>query len=88
MFGGPGFIQKLDENFTLTATSGERNGNASRFIEQYPQGNEPSHHTVYFYNFAGKPSRAQEPVEQVRSNFYNTTPCGYTGNDDCGQMSA
>ena len=73
MFGGPGFIQKLDENFTLTATSGERNGNASRFIEQYPQGNEPSHHTVYFYNFAGKPSR---------------TPCGYTSNDDCGQMSA
>jgi putative alpha-1,2-mannosidase len=27
-------------------------------------------------------------VEQVRSQFYNATPCGYAGNDDCGQMSA
>ena len=89
LFGGTkGFIQKLDENFTLTATSGERNGNASGFIGQYAHGNEPSHHTVYFYNFAGKPSRTQELVEQVRSSFYNATPCGYAGNDDCGQMSA
>ena len=89
LFGGPkGFIEKLDENFTLTATSGERNGNASGFIGQYAHGNEPSHHTVYFYNFAGKPSRTQELVEQVRSTFYNATPCGYAGNDDCGQMSA
>ena len=30
----------------------------------------------------------QELVEQVRSSFYNATPCGYAGNDDCGQMSA
>ena len=89
LFGGPkGFIQKLDENFTLTATSGERNGNASGFIGQYAHGNEPSHHTVYFYNYAGKPSRTQELVHQVRSSFYNATPCGYAGNDDCGQMSA
>ena len=79
---------RSDENFTLTATSGERNGNASGFIGQYAHGNEPSHHTVYFYNFAGKPSRTQELVEQVRSSFYNATPCGYAGNDDCGQMSA
>ena len=27
-------------------------------------------------------------MEQVRSSFYNATPCGYAGNDDCGQMSA
>ena len=89
LFGGSeGFIKKLDENFTLTATSGERNGNASGFIGQYAHGNEPSHHTVYFYNFAGKPSRTQELVDQVRRSFYNATPCGYAGNDDCGQMSA
>ena len=24
----------------------------------------------------------------MRSTFYNETPCGYAGNDDCGQMSA
>jgi len=89
LFGGKkGFLKKLDENFTLTATSGDVNGNASGFIGQYAHGNEPSHHTVYLYNFAGKPERTQELVEQVRSEFYRATPCGYAGNDDCGQMSA
>ena len=82
------FLKKLDENFSLTATSGEVNGNASGFIGQYAHGNEPSHHTVYLYNFAGRPERTQELVEQVRSEFYRATPCGYAGNDDCGQMSA
>ena len=82
------FLKKLDENFSLTATSGEVNGNASGFIGQYAHGNEPSHHTVYLYNFADRPERTQELVEQVRSEFYRATPCGYAGNDDCGQMSA
>ena len=86
--GEKNFIKKLNENFTLTATSGEVNGNASGFVGQYAHGNEPSHHTVYLYNFAGQPWRTQELVEQVRSTFYNETPCGYAGNDDCGQMSA
>ena len=86
--GKKAFLKKLDENFSLTATSGERNGNASGFIGQYAHGNEPSHHTVYLYNFAGKPQRTQELVEEVRSSFYRATPCGYAGNDDCGQMSA
>ena len=89
LFGGKKeFLKKLDENFSLTATSGEVNGNASGFIGQYAHGNEPSHHTVYLYNFAGRPERTQELVEQVRSEFYRATPCGYAGNDDCGQMSA
>ena len=86
--GRDGFLRKLDENFSLTATSGEVNGNASGFIGQYAHGNEPSHHTVYLYTLAGRPQRTQELVNQVRSQFYNATPCGYAGNDDCGQMSA
>ncbi len=86
--GTKSFLAKLDENFTLTATSGERNGNASGFIGQYAHGNEPSHHTVYLYNFAGQPSRTQELVDEVRRSFYFAAPCGYAGNDDCGQMSA
>ena len=86
--GRKAFLDKLDENFSLTATSGERNGNASGFIGQYAHGNEPSHHTVYLYNFAGRPERTQELVDQVRRDFYRASPCGYAGNDDCGQMSA
>ena len=88
MGGRKAFLQKLDENFTLTAKSGETNGNASGFIGQYAHGNEPSHHTAYLYNFAGQPWKTQELVDQVRTTFYNATPCGYAGNDDCGQMSA
>ena len=86
--GEKAFLKKLDENFSLTATSGEVNGNASGFIGQYAHGNEPSHHIVYLYNFAHRPERTQELVDQVRSTFYNATACGYAGNDDCGQMSA
>ena len=82
------FLKKLDENFSLTTANRETNGNASAFIGQYAHGNEPSHHTVYFYNFADRPWRTQELVNQVRSEFYNATPAGYAGNDDCGQMSA
>ena len=82
------FIEKLNENFSLEAKSGETNGNASGFIGQYAHGNEPSHHTVYMYNFAGQPKRTQELVNEVRNRFYSDRPCGYAGNDDCGQMSA
>ena len=88
MGGKKSFLKKLDENFSLTTANRETNGNASAFIGQYAHGNEPSHHTVYFYNFAGCPWRTQELVNQVRSEFYNATPAGYAGNDDCGQMSA
>ena len=89
LFGGKeDFLKELDENFSLTATSGEVNGNASGFIGQYAHGNEPSHHIVYLYNFAGKPECTQQLVDEVRRLFYRATPCGYAGNDDCGQMSA
>ena len=27
-------------------------------------------------------------MDEVRRKFYNATPMGYAGNDDCGQMSA
>ena len=86
--GRTAFIDKLDKNFSLTAVSGERNGNASGFVGQYAHGNEPSHHTAYLYNFAGRPDKTQKMVDKVRGMFYNDTPCGYAGNDDCGQMSA
>lgn len=89
LFGGrDGFVKKLDENFTLVTGTSDHEGNASAFIGQYAHGNEPSHHTAYLYNFAGQPWKTQRLVNQVRSEFYNASPMGYAGNDDCGQMSA
>ena len=89
LFGGKQkFIDKLNENFTLEVKPDSHNENASGFIGQYAHGNEPSHHTVYLYNFAGQPWRTQELINEVRTKFYNDKPYGYAGNDDCGQMSA
>ena len=86
--GEKAFVKKLNENFTLEDKSADLNENASGFIGQYAHGNEPSHHTVYFYNFAHQSWRTQELVNEVRQKFYNDKPYGYAGNDDCGQMSA
>ena len=86
--GAKGFMAKLDECFTLESDERDSGGNASGFIGQYAHGNEPAHHTTYLYNYAGRPWRTQELVDQVRRSFYNARPCGYAGNDDCGQMSA
>lgn len=86
--GKKAFIEKLDENFALETELRDANGNASGFIGQYAHGNEPSHHTTYLYNFVGQPWKTQQKVDEVRRKFYNATPMGYAGNDDCGQMSA
>lgn len=81
------FTERLDRFFTLTEQSGEKNDNASGFIGQYVHGNEPSHHVAYLYDYAGKPRRTQELVQQIMREMYNTSSSGYAGNDDCGEMS-
>ena len=60
----------------------------SGLIGQYAHGNEPSHHTVYFFTLAGQPRRTAELVRQVCDKFYRPEVDGLCGNDDCGQMSA
>lgn len=86
--GRQAFENKLDTFFTLADTSGETNGNASGFIGQYAHGNEPSHHVTYLYDYIGKPWKTQYYVSKVLREQYNENSSGYTGNDDCGQMSS
>jgi len=89
LFGGEKpFLEKLDACFSIETSERQEGGNASGFIGQYAHGNEPSHHTVYLYNFGGRPYRTQELVDEVRTRFYSAGTGGYAGNDDCGQMSA
>ncbi|HAT81170.1 MAG TPA: alpha-mannosidase, partial [Flavobacterium sp.] len=57
-------------------------------IGQYAHGNEPSHHISYLYRFSNEPERGKKLITQIYNQFYNNTPNGITGNDDCGQMSA
>ena len=60
----------------------------SGLIGQYAHGNEPSHHTAYFFNYAGQPWRTQELIREIFDTQYKNKPDGLCGNDDCGQMSA
>ncbi len=55
---------------------------------QYAQGNEPIHHLVYLYNYAGQPWKAQQHVRQIMQNMYNASENGYPGDEDEGQMSS
>ncbi len=50
--------------------------------------NEPGHHVIYLYNYAGKPWKAQEKIWEHTPVNYRNAVDGLSGNDDCGQMSA
>jgi predicted alpha-1,2-mannosidase len=90
LYGGrEGFVQKLEELFTTTQSlSGRDQADVTGLIGQYAQGNEPSHHMAYLFDYAGKPWRTQELVHKICNEFYKNDPDGLIGNEDCGQMSA
>lgn len=89
LYGGDkAFAKKLDTFFTLTTENKDKNGNASGFIGQYAHGNEPSHHCIYLYDYVGKPERAAYYANKVMQEQYLNRIDGYSGNEDCGQMSS
>jgi predicted alpha-1,2-mannosidase len=90
LYGGrEKFAAKLEEMFTTKENmSGRDQADVTGLIGQYAQGNEPSHHIAYLFNYAGKPWRTQELVHQICTEFYTNQPDGLIGNEDCGQMSA
>lgn len=90
MMGGKRkFEQALDNLFTdETRVDLDGGGNASGFIGQYAHGNEPSHHCAYLYNWCGADRKAQYYANKVMTEQYNARHDGYSGNEDCGQMSA
>jgi predicted alpha-1,2-mannosidase len=55
---------------------------------QYAQGNEPIHHLLYLYNYAGQPWKAQQHLRKVMDKMYNASENGYPGDEDEGQMSS
>ena len=84
------FVEKLDSLFiTESKLEGENpSSDITGMIGQYAQGNEPSQHIAYMFNYAGQPWKTQKRVNQILRTFYNHTPGGLCGNEDCGQMSA
>lgn len=82
------FIQKLDSLFNMTSEIKAAAADATGRIGQYAHGNEPSHHIMYLYNYAGVPWKTQNMIRKATSELYSDNPAGLCGNDDMGQMSA
>jgi predicted alpha-1,2-mannosidase len=89
MGGKAAFAEKLDALFAAASkTTGREQADITGLIGQYAHGNEPSHHMAYLYNYANQPWKTQARVRQIIDNFYQPSPDGLIGNEDCGQMSA
>ncbi|MBO9658992.1 MAG: GH92 family glycosyl hydrolase, partial [Chitinophagaceae bacterium] len=89
MMGGKNvFAGKLDTLFTIKSPDSSKVLDVTGLIGQYAHGNEPSHHVIYWYNYAGQSYKTQELIRSVFDQFYLPKPDGLCGNDDCGQMSA
>jgi predicted alpha-1,2-mannosidase len=73
MGGAESFNAKLDELFAA---------------KLYEQGNEPSHHIAYLYDYSGAPWNTQQRVREILETKYYVGAGGLPGNDDAGQMSA
>ncbi|MDB5203597.1 MAG: alpha-mannosidase [Ferruginibacter sp.] len=87
--GAKNLETKLDSLFsTSSQTTGRDQSDITGLIGQYAHGNEPSHHIIYLYDFAGRPDKAQGLIHKVMNEFYTNAPDGLIGNEDCGQMSA
>lgn len=88
--GKEAFGRKLDSLFTIDSQlEGEQvSPDISGMIGQYAQGNEPSHHVAYLFNYIGQPHKTQFYVNKILTELYTAAPDGLCGNEDCGQMSA
>lgn len=87
--GDKPFVQKLDSLFVVEGSIGaEASPDVSGLIGMYAQGNEPSHHVVYMYAYAGQPWKTAALIRKIDKEFFTAEPGGLCGNEDVGQMSA
>ncbi len=83
------FEQFIDAIFAAPdTTTGREQVDITGLMGQYAQGNEPSHHIAYLYNYVGKPEKTDEKIKYILDHLYKNAPDGLIGNEDCGQMSA
>lgn len=83
------FMSKLDSLFFVDGWAGDNaSPDMSGMTGQYAHGNEPSHHVIYMYNYAGRPDKAAPLLRKMLNEMYLDQPDGLSGNEDVGQMSA
>lgn len=61
---------------------------ATGLVGLYAQGNEPSFHIPYLYDFSGQPWKTQRRVRQLMDVWYQDSPRGIPGDDDGGETSS
>lgn len=93
MGGRDAFNRKLDQLFV------EQYGTSKyKFLSQFPdatgliglyaQGNEPSFHIPYLYDFSGEPWKTQQRMREIMDVWYGDGPRGIPGDDDGGATSS
>jgi len=83
------FLTKLDSLFSIESIKVEgASADISGLIGQYAHGNEPSHHIIYLYAYAGQQWKTAKLAREICKTMYTDQPDGLCGNEDCGQMSA
>lgn len=88
MGGKERFAGKLDSLFIVRADSSRGVDDIKGRIGEYWHGNEPSHHIIFLYCYAGQSWKAQKLAHEIMKTQYGNMPNSLCGNDDCGQMSA
>ncbi|WP_203899161.1 GH92 family glycosyl hydrolase [Virgisporangium aliadipatigenens] len=101
LYGGKdGLAKKLDAFFADPETGkyyGSYPGIIHEMLEardvrmgQYGHSNQPSHHILYMYDYAGQPWKTQQKVREATSRLYLGSEIGqgYPGDEDNGEMSA
>jgi predicted alpha-1,2-mannosidase len=88
--GNRKFIKKLE-----TALKG---GKKTNYVAMPPRpdhqnlyfwfGNEPVHHAVYLFDYAGAPWKTQYWARDIMTRAFSVKPEGLPGDEDTGQMSA
>ena len=83
------FVAKLDTFFEMTPNiTPPKYVGVVGTIGQYVQGNQPSHHVAYLYDYAGEPWKTQNRARQVTEELYRSGPGGICGNEDMGSLSS
>lgn len=99
LYGGrKGLAKKLDKFFSTPETAQHPEGYLIHEMREardvrmgmYAHSNQPSHHILYMYEYAGQPWKTQEKIREVLSRLYIGSEIGqgYAGDEDNGEMSA
>jgi predicted alpha-1,2-mannosidase len=97
MGGDKPFVEKLDSVFTTPDSVNmgtyremyhEQYEQKMAHMGQYNQGNQPSFHIPYLYDYAGQPWKTQKRVRTAMRKLFSAGPDGLPGDEDSGSMAS